>query len=206
MRDMPRGSSSDVKSPARIAWAATTNSTVVCQCESSTTTVSYSSTSNTSARSRSSPGTRLISLPSFSSSRSAYGSMIVGTCASKPAPATSPIAPPLSCVDGVLDIAVEVEAPGAALAADAGHSGAAERRSQVADEEAVDPDGPGDQPGGYPFGPGLIAGEQRRRQAVRGTVRQRDGFGLTGERLQGEHRAEHLVGEDLRPRRRADEQ
>src|SRR5215467_9878324 len=42
--------------------------------------------------------------------------MIVGTCASRPAPATSPIAPPLSCVDGVLDIAAEVEAPGAALA------------------------------------------------------------------------------------------
>ncbi len=37
---MPRGSSSEVNSPARVAWADTTNSTVVCQCESSTTTVS----------------------------------------------------------------------------------------------------------------------------------------------------------------------
>ena len=30
----------EVNSPARTGWAATTNSTVVCQCESSTTTVS----------------------------------------------------------------------------------------------------------------------------------------------------------------------
>ena len=40
IRHIPRGSSSEVNSPARICWAATTNSTVVCQCESSTTTVS----------------------------------------------------------------------------------------------------------------------------------------------------------------------
>src|SRR5215467_15947646 len=206
MRDMPRGSSSDVKSPARIAWAATTNSTVVCQCESSTTTVSYSSTSNTSARSRSSPGTRLISLPSFSSSRSAYGSMIVGTWAKSPAPATSPITPPLSCVDGVLDVAVEVEAPGAALAADAGQPGAAERRGQVADEETVDPHGAGDQPRRHPLGPGLVAGEHGRRQPVGRAVGQCDGFGFAGEGLQREHRAEHLLGEDLRAGRGAAEQ
>ena len=40
IRHIPRGSSSEVNSPARICCAATTNSTVVCQCESSTTTVS----------------------------------------------------------------------------------------------------------------------------------------------------------------------
>ena len=40
IRHMPLGSSSEVNSPARTSWAATTNSTVVCQCESSTTTVS----------------------------------------------------------------------------------------------------------------------------------------------------------------------
>src|SRR5215475_15892350 len=102
--------------------------------------------------------------------------MIVGTCASKPAPATSPIAPPLSCVDGVLDIAVEVEAPGAAFTANAGLPGAAERRGQVADEEAVDPDGPGDQPRRHPLGPGPVAGEQRRGQPVGGAVGQPDGL------------------------------
>jgi hypothetical protein len=37
---MPRGSSSEVKSPLRRSWAVTTNSTVVAQCESRTTTVS----------------------------------------------------------------------------------------------------------------------------------------------------------------------
>jgi len=37
---MPRGSSSLVKSPLRSACAVMTNSTVVAQCESSTTTVS----------------------------------------------------------------------------------------------------------------------------------------------------------------------
>ena len=40
IRHIPRGSSSEVNRPARTGWAATTNSTVVCQCESSTTTVS----------------------------------------------------------------------------------------------------------------------------------------------------------------------
>src|ERR1700751_4363984 len=67
--------------------------------------------------------------------------------------------PPLCCVDGVLDVAVEVEAPGAALAAEAGQPGAAERRGQVADEETVDPDGAGDQPRRHPLRPGLVAGE-----------------------------------------------
>src|SRR5260370_40309753 len=63
--------------------------------------------------------------------------MIVGTCARSPAPATSPIGlPSFRCVHGVLHVAVEVEAPGAALPADPGVPGPAERRAQVADEEA----------------------------------------------------------------------
>src|SRR5260370_42129852 len=45
--------------------------------------------------------------------------------------------PPLSCVDRVLHVGVEVEAPGAALPADPRQPGAAERRPQVPDEEAV---------------------------------------------------------------------
>src|ERR1700733_6042612 len=127
--------------------------------------------------------------------------MIVGTWASSPAPVTSPIlAPPFRCVDGVFHVAVEVEAPGAALAADARLPGPAERRAQVADEEAVDPDGPGDQPGRDTRGPLLIAGEHRRRQPVARAVGQRYRLGLAGERLQRQHRAEHLLGEDLRSR------
>src|SRR5271170_1352530 len=101
--------------------------------------------------------------------------MMVGTCASSPAPATSPIGvPPFWCVDGVLHVAVEVKAPGAALPADPGLPGPSERRPQVADEEAVDPDGPGDQLGRDPAGPGPVAGEDRGRQPVPGAVGQRD--------------------------------
>src|SRR5690349_18941352 len=105
--------------------------------------------------------------------------MIVGTWASSPAPATSPQrspigAPLLSGVDGVLHIAVEVEAPGAALTADAGLARATERRPQVADEEAVHPHGPRDKAGRHPFRPGLVAGEHRRGQPVPGAVREFD--------------------------------
>src|SRR5262249_59878668 len=114
------------------------------------------------------PWSRLAAPPAIIAGASAYGGRLVGQCDGTPAPATSPItfaslagrraggarAPPLSCVNGVLDVAVEVEAPGAALAADAGQPGAAERRGQVADEEAVDPDGPGDQPRRHPLRPG----------------------------------------------------
>src|SRR5450755_2083451 len=125
--------------------------------------------------------------------------MIVGTWASSPAPTTSPIAPPaFRGIARVLDVAVEVEAPGAAFAADAGQPGAAERRPQVTDEEAVDPDGAGDEAGRYPLGPPPVAGEQGRRQPVAGAVGQRDRLVLGSERLQGEHRAEHFGGEDLR--------
>ena len=72
------------------------NSTVVNQWVSNTTKVSGLRSSRTSRRSRSSPVTRLISRPSFSASRTAFGSMIVGTCDRKPAPAMSPTSPLLS--------------------------------------------------------------------------------------------------------------
>src|SRR5215470_16206101 len=105
--------------------------------------------------------------------------MIVGTWASRPAPTTSPIVlPSLRRVDSVLDVAVEVEAPGAALAADPGLAGPAERGPQVADEEAVDPHGARDQPRGHPGSPFAVAGEQRRRQAVFCAVGQRYGLVL----------------------------
>src|SRR5215472_8134767 len=106
--------------------------------------------------------------------------MIVGTCARSPAPATSPAAlasptvPSFRCVDGVLHVAVEVEAPGAALPADARLPGPAERRAQVADEEAVDPDGARHQLSRYPAGALPVTGEQHRGQPVPGPVGQRD--------------------------------
>src|SRR5579863_702343 len=121
--------------------------------------------------------------------------MIVGTCASRPAPTTSPMAllsmavlskavPPLSRVHRVFRVAVEVEAPGTAFAADARQPGPAERRPQVPDEEAVDPHGPGGDPGRDSFGPGLVAGEHRRGQAVAGVVGQRHGLVFAIEGLQ----------------------
>src|SRR5260221_12016603 len=106
--------------------------------------------------------------------------MMVGTCAMRPAPTTSPTAvthrghrfglhlfrhavapgaPSPWRVDRVLDVAIEVEAPRAAFPADPGLAGAPEGGAQVPDEEAVDPDRPRSQPGRYPLGSGLVAGE-----------------------------------------------
>src|SRR5215213_869963 len=97
--------------------------------------------------------------------------MIVGTCASRPAPTTSPIGPPPPRGEhAVLHVAVEVEAPRAALAADAAVAVAAERRGGVADEEAVHPRGAGVQLRGHPLGTLLGPGDEGRRQAVLGVV------------------------------------
>ena len=67
------------------------------------------------------------------------------------------VLPSLRRGDGVLQVAVEVEAPGAALAADPGLAGAAEGGLEVADEEAVDPDGARDQLRGDVFGARAVA-------------------------------------------------
>src|SRR5919202_6042447 len=97
------------------------------------------------------------------------GSMMVGTCASRPAPTISPIGPPTARgEDAVLDVAVEVEAPRAALAADAAVPVAAERRREVADEEAVHPDRPRVQPVGHALRALGRARDEGRRQAVLG--------------------------------------
>src|SRR3954452_10170066 len=128
--------------------------------------------------------------------------MIVGTCASRPAPTISPIRPPTAhpsvrCEDAVLDVAVEVEAPGAALAADAAAPVAAERRREVADEEAVHPDGAGVQPGADPLGALRAARDEGRREAVLGVVGHRDPLLLGAEGLEREDRAEDLAADDL---------
>src|SRR5215472_18403336 len=133
--------------------------------------------------------------------------MIVGTWASNPAPAISPIAAPsFRCEDGVLHVSMKIEAPGTAFAADPGEPGAAERGAQVPDEEAVDPHGPRDQPAGHSIRPVMVAGEQGGRQPVRGAVGQFYRLVLAAEGLHGEHRAEDLLGEDPRARSGAREQ
>src|SRR4051794_38211514 len=198
MRHIPRGSSSLVKRPARRGRAVTTNSTVVAQWLSRTTTVSWSRVSKTSRRSRSRPGTRLKSSPPLSSRRGCSGSMIVGTCASRPAPTISPIRPPsLRGEHAVLDVAVEVEAPGAALAADPAVPVAAERRCEVADEEAVHPDGAGVQPRRHPVRARGVAGDESGGETVLGVVGHRDALVLGAEGLQREDGAEDLVADDL---------
>src|SRR4051794_5198436 len=202
MRHIPRGSSSLVNRPARRGWAVTTNSTVVAQWLSRMTTVSWSRVSKTSRRSCSRPGTRVKSSPPLSSRRVCSGSMIVGTCASRPAPTISPMRPPspvpsARCEDAVLDVAVEVEAPCAALAADAAVPVATERRREVADEEAVHPDRAGVQPGTDPLGTLRIAGDEGRRETVLGVVGHRDPLLLGAEGLEREDRAEDLSADDL---------
>src|SRR5262245_33697458 len=112
---------------------------------------------------------------------------MVGTCASSPAPTISPMGPPpLRCHDGVLQVAVEVESQVAPFAADARPAGAAERRLEVADEEAVDPDGARDEPFGDAGRAVAVAGGDGGGQAEAGVVGEPDGLVLVGEGLQGQ--------------------
>src|SRR5262245_63373793 len=123
---------------------------------------------------------------------------MVVTCASRPAPTISPMVPPAAGRgDGVLDVAVEVEAPVAALAADARLAGAAERRLEVADEEAVDPDGARDQACGDPVGALSISGGDRRGEPEPRVVGQPYGLVLGIEGLQHQDGAEDLLLHDL---------
>src|SRR5919106_2631013 len=218
---MPRGSSCDVNLPCRRSWDVTMCSNVDSQCVSNTITVSGRRRSRHSDLIRWSPGTSVISLPSLISSRTSSGSMIVGTCATSAAPTTSPIctlhqrphsrwgvrttfasltvlppAPPWRRAD-VLHVRVEVEAVHAAFAANTRRSRAAERRTKVTNEEAVHPHRPCHETGGNAIGALPIARVQDRRQPVLRLVRERDRFLLVLERLQREHRAEHLLTEHL---------
>src|SRR4051812_38072522 len=102
---------------------------------------------------------------------------MVGTWASSPAPTISPMVPPsVRRGDGVLQVAVEVEAPGASLASDAGVPGAAEGGLEVAYEEAVDPDGARDELRGDAFGALLVAGGDGGGQSEAGVVGEADRF------------------------------
>jgi hypothetical protein len=108
--------------------------------------------------------------------------------------------------DRVLHVRVEIEAPHAPLTADPGILRAAERSVQVADEEAVDPHGPGHEPLGDPLGTAEVRGVDGGGQSEVGGVRERDGLVLVRERLRREHRPEDLLAEDLRPGGCVDEQ
>src|SRR5690606_28365925 len=148
----------------------------------------------------------VISLPSLSSRRVSSGSMMVGTWAMSPAPTTSPMSSFLPSVwryDRVLHVRVEIERPGAALAADARLLRTAERRSTVAHEEAIDPDGSRDEPVGHALRVFPVAGDDDGGEAELGAVREFDHLLIGREGLHGEHRAEHLLGEDLAARLRA---
>src|SRR2546427_13117112 len=106
--------------------------------------------------------------------------MMVGAWATSPAPTISPMSLSPSVLRRVLrlpgrgahvlHVGVEVEAPLPPLAAYTGILGAAERRPQVADEEAVDPHGPGDQALGHTPGAFRVAGVHHRGEAVVGGV------------------------------------
>src|SRR6476469_9398129 len=123
---------------------------------------------------------------------------MVGTWASSPAPTISPmVLPSLRGGDGVLQVAVEVEAPGAALAADAGVAGAAEGGVEGASEEAVDPGRPRDEPFGDAGGAVVVAGGEGGGEPEAGGVGEGDGLVLGGEGLEGQDGAEDLLLDDL---------
>src|SRR5262249_34084535 len=98
----------------------------------------------------------------------------------------------------VLDVAEEVEAPRAPFPPDPRIAAAAERRGELAYEEAVHPHGAGNDTPGEPLGASLVAGEDHRRESVARAVGEPDELVLVAERLPGQHRTEDLVLDDLR--------
>src|SRR5262245_62124464 len=97
----------------------------------------------------------------------------------------------------VLHVAVEVEAPVPAFAAQPGVARAAERRGELADEEAVHPQGTRDDALRDRHRAALVAAEQDAGEAVAGVVRRRDGLVVAREGPPGEDRTEHLALRDL---------
>ena len=77
---------------------------------------------------------------------------------------------------------------------------AAERSAEVADEEAVHPDGAGVQSGADPLRALLVARDEGGRQAEAGVVGHLDGLLFAGKGLDRQDRAENLLGEDLAAR------
>src|SRR5690348_2060373 len=99
--------------------------------------------------------------------------MIVGTCARSPQPTTSPMLAPSTILvptggreDARLHIAIEIERPGSAFAADAGATVTAERLPEIAHEEAVVPDQAGVDLRRHPLRAFLAAGHHHAGEAV----------------------------------------
>src|SRR6267142_1337917 len=93
----------------------------------------------------------------------------------------------------VLGLGEEAQRFLASLAADAALLHSAERRPEVAQHPAVDPDDAGGDPVGHAVRPAEIAGPERRGQAVVGAVGQADDLVLGGERRDGDDRPENLL-------------
>src|SRR6516165_423782 len=120
--------------------------------------------------------------------------MTIGWCATTATATISPMAKlrleGASLHGDVLHVAEEIEAPPAALAADARPSRSSERRVEVTDEEAIDPHGAGDDSGRHSLGAREIARVDHGREAVLGAVGQMDRLVFGIERLPGENGSE----------------
>src|ERR1700691_822566 len=195
--DIPRGSSSLVKNPMRRSAAVTTNSTVVNQWLSKTSTRSGFSSSKTSVRSAWRPVKSVLSFPLFSSRRSSSCSTIVGTCARSPAPTISPMGVPFFDLER-LQIRIEIECVVAALSADTADTSATEGRGEVAHQKAVHPDGARAQQRPHPLGTRSVRGVEDRRETVGRGVGKFGGFSVVAETLDRQDRSEDLSLHDLR--------
>src|SRR4051812_1319037 len=109
-------------------------------------------------------------------------------------------------MDDGLDVAVEIETPLTTLATDAGLPRPAERRGEIANEEAVHPYRAGNQRAGDAVGTRAVGREECRGKAVIGVIGQGDELRFARERLDGEDRPKHLAPEDLGRGRRIGEQ
>src|ERR1700689_2182762 len=180
----------------RRSAAVTTNSTVVNQWLSKTSTRSGLSTSKTSLRSAWRPVKSVLSFPLFSSRRSSSGSTMVGTCARSPAPTISPMGGPFFDLER-LQIRIEIQRVVAALAADTADTGATKRCGEVAHQKTVDPDGARAQQRPHPFGARLVRGVEDRREPVGRGVGEFGGFRVIAETLDRQHWSEDLSLDDL---------
>src|SRR5260221_8854205 len=101
--------------------------------------------------------------------------MTVGTWASNPDATTSPIFPPATRrINAVLDVAIEIEGPGATFTTDTRLAIAAEGLAQVADEEAVVPDEAGRDLRCHPLCSLLVIRHHHSGKAVFGVISDAD--------------------------------